>query len=44
MEELLMDVNWIAVVVGAIAAYALGALCIHQNFLAKVDGGCWSHS
>lgn len=35
MEDLLLNVNWLAVVVGAIAAYALGALWYSEKLFAR---------
>ena len=35
MEQLIIDVNWIAVVTGAIVAYALGALWYSEKLFAK---------
>ena len=35
MEELITNVNWMAVVIGAIAAYALGALWYSQKVFGK---------
>lgn len=35
MEQLIINVNWIAVVVGAIAAYMLGALWYSDKMFAK---------
>ena len=40
MEALIIDVNWVAVIVGAIAAYALGALW----YSPKLFGTKWAES